>query len=75
MDIKTAFLYREITKDVYIKLPHRFTKEGVVYKLNRPLSKRIRSKYKVSVVTRGELIKTIDGYIKEPLVELILEEI
>lgn len=37
MDVKTAFLYRDIDSEIYVELLSRFKKTGKVYKLNKAL--------------------------------------
>lgn len=37
MDVKTAFLYRDIDSEIYVELPPGFKKIGKVCKLNKAL--------------------------------------
>ena len=37
MDVKTAFLYRDLEDKVYIKIPTGFEQPNMVYKLNKAL--------------------------------------
>lgn len=58
MDVKTAFLYRDINLEIYVKLLPRFKKTGKVYKLNKVLYRLkqvLRIQYKTLINALKEL--------------------
>lgn len=58
IDVKTAFLYRDIDSEIYVKLLPGFKKIGKVYKLNKVLYRLkqvLRIQYKTLTNTLKEL--------------------